>query len=152
MNYPTNQYQKPQTDKPATLGGVPEGFGPWGPPSAPAAQPPPQFQTWSTPQPGGTPQFPAMTVPPIQPPHLPAPVTAEAVAPAPAQQDMVWCVVKIARQDRGEFVFVVTEAVFADKDKAWQHASQLGQKNWWEKIMGVDCWCERGVHESPFHK
>lgn len=147
---------KPNTDKIAQLGwehGLPAHF--------PPGQLPQGMGVLNTPTPQGVqPQhnFPPITVPPIQLPPmavteaqaLPQPQASVAPPPQP-QGNTVWAVVKIGRMDRGEFVFVATEGVFADKDKAFAFASSRGEKNWWEKIMGSDCWCERGVHETVLY-
>lgn len=141
---------KPNTDKVAQLGwehGLPPQFQPQ------PTQLPPGMANWPTPQhPISASAFPPMTVPPIQPPSMPIAETQPRPPTAPLPPgEVVYSVIRIARQDRGEFVFVATEGVFADKDKAFAFASSRGEKNWWEKIMGSDCWCERGVHETVLY-
>jgi hypothetical protein len=57
----------------------------------------------------------------------------------------VYVVIKVARQELGEYVFVCTERAFQNEASAEAyHAAQA--KQWNESIQGMTCFCERAIH------
>lgn len=57
-----------------------------------------------------------------------------------------YVVISIARQIQGEFVFITTDKGFTDRALAEIYLRGKGM-NWKETIQGIECVCEKGIHE-----
>ena len=55
-------------------------------------------------------------------------------------------VLSIARMEMGEYIFVTSEKAFSDRQKAEEYLKSKAI-NWKETVQGVECICERGLHE-----
>jgi hypothetical protein len=59
----------------------------------------------------------------------------------------IYVVFKVGRQVDGEYVMISVEKAFANSQQAEEYWKKQSVTVWREIIEGVECHCERAVHE-----